>query len=1074
VTGRSSAFRYDAGHTMPIDGDQPTLVYGRDGSGGAHPPPARQTFAEEEIVAARYRIVRFIAAGGMGEIYEAEDLELNERIAIKTVRAEMASAEGLERLRRELQLARKVTHPNVCRIFDISHHRAGAGAPVTFVTMELLRGKTLGQLLQARKQLPPEDALPIVRQIAEGLAAAHHAGVIHRDLKPDNILLTGEGASLRVVITDFGPAQLRGREQNAGITTPGTIIGTAAYLAPEQFEGGEASPATDIYALGVVMFELLTGTRPYSGDSLLTVMTQKLTEPPASPRVFVASLDARWESVILRCLERKPADRFTSALEVVESIATGTTTRGRRQQRGVLIAAAVLMLIAITGGVLQFRASRSELRGPQPQPTFHIVPRTSVAVLGFRNTAGRERAAWLSTALAEMLTTELAAEGRLRAISGEEVQRARIELGLRDDETITPELLARVRQNLGTERLVFGSYVALGEESGGQIRIDVRVQKNGEQAAAISETGTEANLFELVSKVGARVRSELGVAPAAPAVATMPADPSVARLYVEGLDELRNFDALAARTKLERAIEADPDHPMLHAALAQTWTALGYDRRAREEAKRAFDLSAKLPREQRLMIEAGYRETVGEWPRAADIYRALTSFFPDNLDYGLRLANALTKSGDPTGAATVTGYLRRIPPPLGTDPRIDLAEVDAAGALADYKRMQAAAERAIIKGEERGAPLIVARARSAEGVALHRQGRTADGIRSQEQALAIYCATGDRSGVARALVRIGSVYVYTGEIPKARPYFEDALKIADANGDKWVQTAGWNNLSFVSFMAGDPDAADAPLAKMLALSRELAEPKLEATAHDNIGFAYLLRADLDAAQESFTKSFELARGIGSQQVMAVAKANLGDVELARANIDAARRAYEEALAMRERIGEKRGIAESRIALANVAVEDGRAGDAERFARLAIEWAMASKVWDVEALGRTALARALVARRKPGDARREVDAAARLATQNSNVLVSITAGTARARVAAAEGKREEARRLAEDTVAEASRDSLVLPRLEAELARAEVAGDERRAPLLRAVARSAHEHGLELIERKATAAMPPLH
>ncbi|HVR40998.1 MAG TPA: hypothetical protein VMU84_18035, partial [Thermoanaerobaculia bacterium] len=311
---------------------------------------------------------------------------------------------------------------------------------------------------------------------------------------------------------------------------------------------------------------------------------------------------------------------------------------------------------------------------------------------------------------------------------------------LGDTSSFSTSTLTRIRKNLGADFVVFGAYTQIGDD----LRVDVRVQdvKGTGTQSSIAETGTEARLFELVSRVGARMRGTLGVQSIAStssteALGALPANPATAKLYAEGLDKLRGFDALAARELLERAITIEPEQPLLHAALASAWSALGYDKRSKEEAKRAFELSSKLPREQRLMIEAGYRESIGEWTRATDIYRAMTSFFPDNLDYGLRLANAQTRMGDPSSALFTVEWLRRLPEPLGSDPRIDLAEMDAAAILADYKRMHAAAQEAIVKGETRGARLLVARGLSGEGVAEHRQGRTTESIAAQERALTI-------------------------------------------------------------------------------------------------------------------------------------------------------------------------------------------------------------------------------------------------------------------------------------------------------------------------------------------------
>src|SRR5688500_10474744 len=210
----------------------------------------------------------------MGELYEAYDLELNEQVALKTIRPEIAANERMtQRFRREVQLARRVTHPNICRIFDLFQHRPPAGPAVDFITMELLEGETLADRLKRAGRFTPDEALPIISQLASALGAAHAVGVVHRDLKTSNVmLLPGDGrAAPRAVITDFGIAHRLAATAVEGATTAfrGEVLGTPDYMAPEQIEGARITPATDVYSFGVVMYEMLTGVRPFVEDTPL-------------------------------------------------------------------------------------------------------------------------------------------------------------------------------------------------------------------------------------------------------------------------------------------------------------------------------------------------------------------------------------------------------------------------------------------------------------------------------------------------------------------------------------------------------------------------------------------------------------------------------------------------------------------------------------------------------------------------------------------------------------------------------------------------------------------------------------
>ncbi len=285
-----------------------------------------QVFRDGELIAERFEIVRLIAEGGMGQVYEAKDDVLGGHVALKLLNMpNIDDPQVNRRFRREIQLARQVTHANVCRLYDVyQHHITRRHRPdleVTLVTMELLEGETLESYLRRQGRLSEARALPLIRQMSDALVAAHAAGVIHRDFKPSNVMLVPreDGDGVRVVVSDFGLA--RSTRHTATSTTPLTgelkVVGTADYMAPEQLRGDEVSPASDVYALGVAIFEMVTGGRPYSATNALTLITKRATEPPASPLDHHPGLDPRWAEVILLCLEQDPENRPPSSADVV-------------------------------------------------------------------------------------------------------------------------------------------------------------------------------------------------------------------------------------------------------------------------------------------------------------------------------------------------------------------------------------------------------------------------------------------------------------------------------------------------------------------------------------------------------------------------------------------------------------------------------------------------------------------------------------------------------------------------------------------------------------------------------------
>jgi hypothetical protein len=268
-------------------------------------------FAPGTMLAGRYRIVAKLGRGGMGEVYRAEDLTLDQEVALKFLPTELASdPSALARFHGEVRLARQVSHPNVCRVFDIG---MADGAP--FITMEYVDGEDLASLIRRVGRFPQDKGLEIARQICAGLAAAHEQGLLHRDLKPANIMLDGRG---RIRIADFGLASVAGEAQGADARS-----GTPAYMAPEQLAGGEPTVKSDVYSLGLVLYEIFTGKRAYDAATIPELQKQRNAAAPATPTALVKELDPIVERVILRCIEKDPSRRPGSALQVAAALPGG-------------------------------------------------------------------------------------------------------------------------------------------------------------------------------------------------------------------------------------------------------------------------------------------------------------------------------------------------------------------------------------------------------------------------------------------------------------------------------------------------------------------------------------------------------------------------------------------------------------------------------------------------------------------------------------------------------------------------------------------------------------------------------
>ena len=741
--------------------------------------------------------------------------------------------------------------------------------------------------------------------------------------------------------------------------------------------------------------------------------------------------------------------------------------------------------------------------------------------MGFKNLAGRPDAAWLSAALSEMFSSELSAGEKLRTIPGEDVARVKIDLSLPDADGYGRDTLARIRKNLGADFIVLGSYYYSGKDDGGQVRLDLRLQdaSSGDTVATISQTGADVQLLDLVSRTGSQLREKFGVEEVTPAEATgvraeLPSNPEAYRLYAEGLARLRVYDVQAARGLLEKAVEAEPDCAVVHSALAEAWTSLGYEEKAKREAKRAMDLSAGLSREKRLSTEGRYRATTGDWDKAVQIYSALVRFFPDNLDYGLRLATAQTRAGKARDALATVTALRGLPAPAREDPRIDLEESGAANSLADFQRSRQLAAAAVAKANSQGAGLLAARGNLALGWALERLGQLQQASAVLGQARDAFARGGNRDGAAHALEAMAATRYDQGDMTGARKFYEEALRVYRACGDRRGVANALNDSANILYEQGNLDGAKKGYQEVLRIQSEIgakgdaagtlgnianvldgqgdlagarkmheealrgfsevANKRGVSSTLSNLGGLLIEQGDLVGAKSFYDRAIKICMETSYRRGRAYALEGLGQVALAHGDLAGARHNMEQALAIRREMGDELNTASSRVDLATVAIEESRPAEAEAPLRSAIEAFHKAKSGDDEAAADTALARSWAARGMQSDAMSAVRRAKALLTAASGIPVRFGVALAEARISANSGPAAlaDSRKLLQSTLDEAMRHGYVGYQYEARLALGELevqSGNaaEARAGLA-ALGSEAGAKGFGLIARKAVA------
>jgi tetratricopeptide (TPR) repeat protein len=597
--------------------------------------PTEMLLQQGTLLANRYEIIKILGEGGMGAVYKARDLELDREVALKVIRPELANnPEILQRFKQELILARQVTDRNVIRIFDL-----GEAGKIKFITMEYIEGESLHQILKQRGKFDVAEAVDIIEQMARGLAAAHREGVIHRDLKPGNIMRDRHG---RVVVMDFGLARSLGGD---GLTRTGAMMGTIEYMSPEQAQGRELKPSSDVFAAGLILYELLSGVMPFHADTAIASLLKR-TQQRAVP---LADIDKKIPSVLSnivgKCLEKDPKFRYQSAEELLADLRASHGTRGRsrvtassarlRMQRlrelpWTWIAVTVVLIAATAAGIAFYLS-----RGRQATKVVAHAP-VSVLVADFQNNTGDNL---FDDTLEPMFNVALEGASFINAFSRGTARK--VAAGLPNPTRMLTEQTSRlVAVKEGIAAIVSGSLNKRGNGYDLSVKAIDAVTGNT-LAAADVHTATKDELLLEVPKLAVPIRQALGdTTPKSVQLSAAQGTLSTRSVealhqYSVGMEQQFQGKWADALKSFSKATQLDPNFARAYAGMAAAAGNLDETQDAEKYAKLAMEHVDRLTERERYRVRGSYYVWTENWQKCVDEFSALVQQYPaDNIGQG--------------------------------------------------------------------------------------------------------------------------------------------------------------------------------------------------------------------------------------------------------------------------------------------------------------------------------------------------------------------------------------------------------------------------------------------------------
>jgi len=576
----------------------------------------------------------------MGRVYKVLDKETKEKIALKLIKPDIAAdKKTVERFRNELTSARKISHKNVCRMYDLGKEKGSY-----FITMEFVPGEDLKSFIRRAAPLSTARTLSIAKQVCEGLAEAHQLEVVHRDLKPQNIMIDKQG---NVRIMDFGIAR---SVQSKRITGEGVMIGTPDYMSPEQVDGKEVDHRTDIYSLGVILYEMVTGRVPFEGDTAFSIGIKHKSEPPKDPREFNPQLPEELSRVILKCLEKERTQRYQSAGDIrsdLEAIEAGipstekitpqrrpltsreiTVTLGVRK---LFVPALVLIAIILTGLFLWHPWAREKTASLSSEG------KPSLAVMYFENNTGDEALSHWRKGISDLLITDLMQSKYLKVLGGDQLVNILKELDQLETQSYSSEVLKKVADQAGVDHIARGSY----SRAGNILRIDMVLQEaeSGNPIATTKVEGeTEAAIFSMVDELTKWTKESLMLSAQQMAddldeeIGTVTtSSPEAYKFYMEGLNLFEKGEYEQSIEPLGKAIAQDPGFAMAYRKIAHAYGNSGKPNESKKYLRKALDLVERLTEREKLLIQGDYFGfSEPDYDKAIEAYEKLIKLYPES------------------------------------------------------------------------------------------------------------------------------------------------------------------------------------------------------------------------------------------------------------------------------------------------------------------------------------------------------------------------------------------------------------------------------------------------------------